>query len=337
MKKYFSMMAIALAAFAVGCSSDDDPVVTPTPDPNPDTPTVLATPAPVVDQASVTETGFTVSWPAVANAASYKYTVNDGAEQSAAVNNVTLSGLTAGTSYTVKVKAVSGDTSKWADSAWGSCTGKTATAQQGGNDEASLNGSEYYLISLDATTYEKIKTKVVADFRVNDVTSFLYWWNGAAFTSGDSVGPNFYGEMESWCSLNVVPDSGWFGAGFFCNDTDALHNLLKINETSGEGYYLHMAWMGNAAGNFGVHLYDNTIEPEVIIGDASSQYGFARDSEWHEIEVPMTYFYEKGLYYREPFQGSDGALGLNVMAITQPSDGTWPKEINLDACFIYKK
>ncbi len=346
MKKLFSMMAIAMMAFAVSCGGDDDPAPAPAPNPTPDpTPTpevtALATPAPVVDEASVTETGFTVTWPAVANAAGYKYTVNDGAEQSVAINNAAISGLAAGTTYTVKVKAISGDTSKYTDSAWGNCTGTTKAAQQGGNENASLNGSEYYLISLDGVTYEKIKSKVVADFRVNDTSSFLYWWNGPAFTAGTSEGPNFYNEVEEWTSLIISPFDKeamtWFGAGFFCNDTAALHNLLKINETNGEGYYLHMAWKSNAAGNYGVKLFDNTVEIEVIVGDASSEYGFARDNEWHEVEVPLTYFYKKGLFYREPFVGGDGAPGLNVMAITQPSDGTWPKDINLDACFIYKK
>lgn len=70
-------MAIALAAVAfVGCDKggEDDP----TPGGG-DGVVALATPAPTVDQASVTTNSFTVAWPAVQGAIGYLYSVNDGA------------------------------------------------------------------------------------------------------------------------------------------------------------------------------------------------------------------------------------------------------------------
>lgn len=344
MKKFLSMAAFAMMAFClVGCGDDEEPNVPPTPGPGPEGPTQLATPAPVVDQESVTTSGFTVTWPVVANAASYKYTVNDGAAQSAAINSASISGLDAGTTYTIKVQAVSGDTSKYTDSAWGSVSATTATG--GGNTgelHPSLQGSNYYLIQLDAVTYEKISDKVVADFRPDDTARFLYWWNQAAFGDNPAVGPNFYGETgQGWISMTVAPFNAetmtWFGAGFFCSDKASLMKLIDLNENYND-YYMHMAWRTTCVGSYGVKLYDGVIDGlELIVNADANGYGFTRDGEWHSVEVPMSYFFEKGFFYREEnIMGSDGG-GLNVMAITQSSDGSWPTEINLDACFIYKK
>lgn len=46
-------------------------------------PVALGTPVPVVDQASLSETSFTVTWEAVENAVSYAYTLNNGTEETA--------------------------------------------------------------------------------------------------------------------------------------------------------------------------------------------------------------------------------------------------------------
>lgn len=347
MKKFLSMAAFALMAISLtGCGDDEEPTPnTPTP-PTPDGPTQLATPAPAVDASTVTTSGFTVTWPVVANAASYKYTINDGAAQSAAINSASISGLEASTTYTIKVQAISGDTSKYTDSAWGTTTVTTAAAGGGGGNTGelhpSLQGSNYYLIQLDAVTYEKIKDKVVADFRPDDTTRFLYWWNEPAFGDNPAVGPNFYGEAGmGWISMSVAPFNAesmtWFGAGFFCSDKTPLMKLIDLNENY-QDYYMHMAWRTTCVGSYGVKLYDGVIDGlELIVNADANANGFTRDGEWQEVEVPMSYFFDKGLFYREAnIMGNDGK-GLNVMAITQSSDGSWPTEINLDACFIYKK
>ena len=60
----------------------------------------------------------------------------------------------------------------------------------------SLKGSNYYVIAMDATTFTSIQSKVVADFRPDDVTKFLYVWENT-YSAGTSTGPNFYGEVEA--------------------------------------------------------------------------------------------------------------------------------------------
>lgn len=333
MKKLFSMMAIALAAVAfVGCDKGGDE---PTPGGgNNNQVTALATPAPTVDQATVTTNSFTVTWPAVQGAIGYLYTVNDSAPQSLAINSVEVTGLTAETTYTFKVRALSGDTAKNLDSEWGSCTVTTLPASQGGtSSHACLNGSDYFLILLDATSYESVKDRVKADYRPNDTTNFLYVWE-ETLLGGTPSGLGYYGHAgESWTSL-IYNGKGWFGAGFFSNQKAELDKLADIAAVNGEGYYLHMAWMGTNVGSYTVVMYDNVSEAKVQIGTETSEYGFKRDGEWHEIEIPMTAFFGKGLYYRTDNIPADG---MNVLAIVQGEDGSLAAGFDIDAFFIYKK
>lgn len=333
MKKLFSMMAIALAAVAfVGCDKGGDE---PTPGGGDNNQvTALATPAPTVDQATVTTNSFTVTWPAVQGAIGYLYTVNDSAPQSLAINSVEVTGLTAETTYTFKVRALSGDTAKNLDSEWGSCTVTTLPASQGGtSSHACLNGSDYFLILLDATSYESVKDRVKADYRPNDTTNFLYVWE-ETLLGGTPSGLGYYGHAgESWTSL-IYNGKGWFGAGFFSNQKAELDKLAEIAAVNGEGYYLHMAWMGTNVGSYTVVMYDNVSEAKVQIGTETSEYGFKRDGEWHEIEIPMTAFFGKGLYYRTDNIPADG---MNVLAIVQGEDGSLAAGFDIDAFFIYKK
>lgn len=339
MKKIFSLLSVAMLALAfVGCEGEtpDTPNKPNTPN-DPEQPgevTALATPAPAVDQATITTNSFTVAWPNVNGAIGYKYAVNDGAAQSVAINSVEITGLTASTTYTVKVQALSGDTTKNTDSEWGTCTVTTAAAAQGGtSDHACLNGSDYYLIILDATSYESVKDRVKADYRPNDTTNFLYVWE-ETLLGGTTAGLGYYGHAgEAWTSL-VYNNKGWFGAGFFSNNKAELDKLAEIAAVNGEGYYLHMAWMGQYTGTYSVVMYDNSAEAKVYVGNETAEYGFKRDGEWHEIEIPMSVFFGKGLYYRAE---NIPAGGMNVLAIVQGDDGSMPAGFDIDAIFIYKK
>lgn len=252
--------------------------------------------------------------------------------------SVSLSSLTAGTSYTVGVRAIPGDTEAYEASKVGTCS--FTTSDESGEGTSSLSGSNYYLISLDTETYETIKDKVVADFRPNKVDCFLYDWAGG-FTGGTCAGPNFYGVVTDWVNMSINTGLGWFGAGFFSTNLDNIKKLADISAEPGN-YYLHMAWKGTNTGNYAVKLYDGVIDGCPIIVDVEGEYGFTRDGEWYEIEVPIQVFYDKGLKYDANILSSlspdtSGNTGLNIMAITQPDDGTMPQSLQIDAVFIYKK
>lgn len=330
----FLLMALVAMAF-VGCGSDDD---------NSASTPKLATPTPTVDQSTITATSATVTWSAVTNAASYEVQLNGATVQTVTSPSVSLTSLTAGTSYTVGVRAVPADTQSYSASDFGTCTftttGEGGEGGEGGNTHASLSGSNYYLISLDAATYETIKDKVVADFRPNDTDCFLYDW-ASNFSDGTSAGPNFYGVVDSWVNIQIGTATGWFGAGFFSTNLDNIKKLAQI-DADVNNYYLHMAWKGTNTGNYAVKLYDGVIDGCPVIVNVDGEYGFARDGEWHEIEVPLKYFYDKGLKYQESVLTSlapdaSGNVGLNIMAITQSDGGTMPQSLQIDAVFIYKK
>ncbi len=336
MKKFFSMMAVAAMALAASCSSNDDPVPapvpTPTPTPNPDV-TALATPAPV--KGEVKDTEFTVSWPAVANAASYTYTVNGANPTSVAGTSATVTGLTAGTEYQFAVKAVSGDATKYSDSAYSATlTIKTTGGTTGGDTAASLKGSAYFPIVLDVVSIENILDKVVADFRPNEETRFLYVWIDT-YTAGTAAGLNFFGNTEGYTSL-VMGSQGWAGASFCVKDGAARDKLAQIMDAPAE-WYLHIGIMSAATDTYAhtIRLTDGSANVDLVL-KAGGDYNYTRNGEWQEVEVPMNYFTEKGITYRTGNDDGDFNVIAIVDADNQPvaAPGT---EVNYDAIFFYKK
>ena len=126
--------------------------------------------------------------------------------------------------------------------------------------QASLEGSNYYVIALDQATFEKIESKVVADFRPNGAADGtpadgknknLYIWNGYE-PGAESVGPNYYLE-QGWTSFQANGD--WNGAGYFvpwafkeegedmAYITETKNAVAKLKDIDGhyEDYYLHIA------------------------------------------------------------------------------------------------
>ena len=89
-----------------------------------------------------------------------------------------------------------------------------------------LDGSDYYIFQMDATTFEELDQagKVTSDMRTNgafegdvlipeDATRVNYKWNPAAeVADAPQVGLNSFGEMDSWfsvASVDPTPDGCW--------------------------------------------------------------------------------------------------------------------------------
>ena len=117
---YFATAAFAACAVMVSCDKDDDKKPNNPPTPDPDQPTKLATPSVTSE---VGETEVTVSWEAVANAASYEYTVDGGTATTTEETTFTLAvaDLAAG-SHTVSVVALPEEGSEYEESKPGSAT-----------------------------------------------------------------------------------------------------------------------------------------------------------------------------------------------------------------------
>jgi len=200
----------------------------------------------------------------------------------------------------------------------------------------SLTGSEYYPIILDAITAEKLAGKIVADFRVEDATRFLYVWDDT-YTAGTATGPNFYKEVEGWVSLTVA-SVGWSGAGISVDipsNTDALASLKAITDNP-EGYYLHIGIKSRDNASHAIILGGQTDIKFTIGASGFVDQGvtfpaladFTRDGEWHEIEIPMTTLKTMGLTY-------SNYAANNLFAFL--SGGVAGTTLDLDAVFIYKK
>lgn len=231
----------------------------------------------------------------------------------------------------------------------------------------SLQGSNYLPIILDSESLAAIQGKVVADLRPNDmyVDGLHYngyvncWhWNGA-FAAIDAVGPNFYGVLEGWMSYTILQDQGWYGLGIAITTNDtvvgvgdggaklddatradmtnkaqaAINALSKLDAT----YSLHLALKSARQGIYSFKLYDGIIDGcEVNIGVAEndgSDFQFARDGEWHEIIIPLSFFINKGIKFSNIATLND----INALALTQPVPGMgWASDLNLDAAFFYQ-
>jgi len=203
------------------------------------------------------------------------------------------------------------------------------------DDYPVLAGSNYYPISVDESTYEVIADRVVNDLRVDDTNTFLYIWDNT-FTAGTSSGLNYFGQAESWISL-VVGSAGWSGAGF--NVAESYGNVDMTDFAANpDDYYFHVAMKGDGDASYLFILTDGVAEVKVNIGsstfsdngvDYPAYTDFARDNEWHSIEIPVSYLIEQGLNFESTFTDK------NVLAFL--AGGTAGVKMEMDAIFYYKK
>lgn len=200
----------------------------------------------------------------------------------------------------------------------------------------SLKGSDYIIISMDETTSNSIagKTKYLmyADGVYSDAgntgTIFFDYWNGGS--AGTCSGPNSYGVVDGWFSINTA--SGWFGycfrldAGVTDEEKAESAKRRAALQSITSDYTLHLAMKGTCSGEYSLRCLSG--EFGVTIGDENSTYGFKRDGQWHEIEIPMSVFMASDKYNATSESG--------IVAFTQGANG-YPTTLDFDAVFFYKK
>ena len=202
-----------------------------------------------------------------------------------------------------------------------------------------LKGSDYIIISMDETTRKKIEGKikysmpsdgVYLDGGKTEGTLFFDWWNANGTAAGTCSGPNFFGVVDGWFSFAKTAD-GWFGYAFRLGegntDEEKEESAKRREILKGitKEYTLHIAMKASCAGEYSLGMLDGAA---VIIGDETATYGFKRDGEWHEIEIPMSKFMAGEKYNAE--------TGVNVLYWTQGSN-VYPTTLDFDAVFWYKK
>lgn len=204
-----------------------------------------------------------------------------------------------------------------------------------------LEGSDYIIIAMDETTRKKIEDKTKyympndGDYTKGTGTIFFdMWGEGSTHTEwGTASGPNFFGVVDGWycISKTALAGMGWFGYCFRLDDgkteeekAEAIKRREILKGINNE-YTLHLAMKANVAGEYSLGVLGGNT---VVIGDETTTYGFKRDGEWHEIEVPMSEFMAGEKYGTE-------AIG-NILYFTQgPNSGA--ATLDVDAIFWYKK
>jgi hypothetical protein len=198
---------------------------------------------------------------------------------------------------------------------------------------ASLKGSNYYLIQLDATSFTFLGDKVVADFRPleEDPSTNLWVWENT-FAAGSPTGLNMAGQAEGWVSL-VVGSVGWSGAGFNVGADFGDIDMTDIYNNP-DDYVFHVALKSAQASSSVQFIFnDGTAEAKVTVGTIAIEglapyVDYTRDNEWQIVEIPVTYLNSLGIFYNETF--SD----VNVLAFL--CGGVGGVTLDLDAAFFYK-
>ncbi|PWJ42913.1 Ig-like domain-containing protein [Sediminitomix flava] len=217
------------------------------------------------------------------------------------------------------------------------CTVTVTAASTGGGDMASLNGSDYYVIQLDETSFGSISDRVIQDLRPDNMeqSKNLYVWDNT-FGPGTSTGTNAYGLSEGWISL-VVGSVGWSGAGFHVGTAFGDIDMTRMFDNP-DDYYLHLSVKATStSGPMLLILTDGQAEAKVAIGgdytDAGVTYSsytdYEKDGEWHEVDIAIKDLNRLGLYFNATFTDA------NIFAIL--GGGNTGTTLDLDAIFFYKK
>ena len=119
-----------------------------------------------------------------------------------------------------------------------------ADQTQGG--AAALKGSQFWPIAIDGATADANASKLVADFRPDDIGKFLYVWDATYVANDNPTGLNFHGNTEGFTAL-TVSTLGWAGCGYCLTESDggktweAAEALRAAIVANPDDYYLHIA------------------------------------------------------------------------------------------------
>lgn len=210
-----------------------------------------------------------------------------------------------------------------------------ADQTQGGGK--ALKGSQFWPIAIDGTTADANASKMVADFRPDDVGKFLYIWENTYAANENPTGLNFHGNTEGFTAL-TVGSVGWSGCGYCLTETDASNAwqaaeaLRAAIVANPDDYFLHMAI--KSTDNASHCFYVLGSEATKFVLGSTSQYdgpvyqNFTRNGEWAEFDIPMA-------QYAAALSTTTCVAGVNVFVAL--SEGIAGAQLNMDAVYFYKK
>lgn len=200
-----------------------------------------------------------------------------------------------------------------------------------------VKGTKIWPIVLDDTSVDANASKMVGDFRPDDVGKFLYVWEGTYVANDNPTDLNFHGNTDGFTAL-TVSTLGWAGCGYCLTETDAskaweaAEALRAAIVTSPDDYYLHMALKSTDNASHCFYIFGSEATKFVIgstaVYDGPLYEDFTRNGEWAEFDIPMSRF-------ATALATTTCAAGVNVfVALTE---GTAGAQLNLDAVYFYKK
>ena len=210
-----------------------------------------------------------------------------------------------------------------------------ADQTQGG--AAALKGSQFWPIAIDGATTDANASKLVADFRPDDIGKFLYVWDATYVANDNPTGLNFHGNTEGFTAL-TVSTLGWAGCGYCLTESDggktweAAEALRAAIVANPDDYYLHIALKSTDKASHCFYIFGSEATKFVIgstaVYDGPLYEDFTRNGEWVEFNIPMSRF-------ATALATTTCVAGVNVfVALTE---GTAGAQLNMDAVYFYKK
>ena len=210
-----------------------------------------------------------------------------------------------------------------------------ADQTQGGGK--ALKGSQFWPIAIDGTTADANASKLVADFRPDDVGKFLYIWENTYAANENPTGLNFHGNTDGYTAL-LVGSVGWSGCGYCLTESDgskaweAAEALRAAIVASPDDYFLHMAVKATDNASHCFYIFGSEAT-KFVLGSKSVYDGpvykdFTRNGEWAEFDIPMA-------QYAAALSATTCVAGVNVFVAL--SEGIAGAQLNMDAVYFYKK
>lgn len=207
----------------------------------------------------------------------------------------------------------------------------------GNGTAGALKGSQFWPIAIDGTTADANASKLVADFRPDDVGKFLYVWDATYVANDNPTGLNFHGNTEGFTAL-TVSNLGWAGCGYCLTESDgskaweAAEALRAAIVASPDDYFLHLAIKATDNASHCFYIFGSEAT-KFVLGSKSVYDGpvykdFTRNGEWAEFDIPMA-------QYAAALSTTTCVAGVNVFVVL--TEGTRGAQLNMDAVYFYKK
>ncbi len=183
------------------------------------------------------------------------------------------------------------------------------------------------LIGTSTGVTEGFNGNIKADYNVDDVTHYLYVWNGT-YTAESHTGKNSFGYDEGY-TVYTVGTAGWSGLGYasqgkgkdlsMLDDTYYLHFAM-----AGTGNETHLVTVGNTKFAIGPTGYDDNGNVTPALAD------YPRDGKWYNIDIPYAEIRSRATAVFDSPQAYTG----NVFAVL--SGGKQGTQLQFDNVFFYR-